>query len=411
MMLFLLFCFQNAFSQMQFIENKGQWNAQIKYKGEFKTGAFFLQNTGFRVVLNKPEDVQKKAMLKHGAHLSKTPVNPLDVFHSHAYQVDFVGANKNPEMVPEKIEHTYNNYFLGTDKSKWAGMCKLYTSITYKSIYPNIDIRYYSTLDKLKYDFIVYPGGDPSKIIMHYEGGVKLNIRNTELIVTTSVGEVKELSPYCYQTSATGSKNIKTEYRITDNDVSFSVGKYDKKETLIIDPQLIFSSFTGSTADNWGYTATPGPDGSFFAGGITFGTGFPVSLGAYQTAFANGDYDISILKFSPDGRQRLYATYIGGSGEEQPHSMIADAGGNLVIAGRSNSNNYPLLTGIPATGSNYDIVITKLNASGTAIMGSVKIGGSGNDGMNIKDKNNLLSLAHEDPLIRFPKFPISNSNA
>ncbi len=391
---------QPIVAQMQFVENKGQWNDQIKFKGDFKTGAFFLQKSGFTVVLNKPEDVQKKAILQHGAHLSPIKLNPCDSFHSHAYNVSFAGANSSPQIIPQKIEPSYNNYFIGNDKSKWAGNCKLYTSVTYKNIYPNIDIKYYSSLDKLKYDFIVYPGGDPSKIIMHYDGGVTLNIKNADLIVTTSVGDVKELSPYCYQTNLNGSKNINTTYLVSGSDVSFSVGKYDKNETLVIDPQLIFSSFTGSTADNWGYTATPGPDGSFFAGGITFGTGFPVSTGAFQTSFAAGNYDISILKFSPDGRQRLYATYIGGSGDEQPHSMIADASGNLIVAGRTNSINYPLLTSIPATGLNYDIVLTKLNAAGSAIIGSTKIGGNGNDGMNIKDKNNYTGATGDTSIRR-----------
>ena len=385
---------------MQFIQNKGQWNSQIKFKGEFKTGALFLQNDGFTVLLNKPEDVQKKASLKHGVHLTHIKLNPTDSFHSHAYSVSFKGANANPQIIPDKIEPSYNNYFIGNDKNKWAGNCRLYTSLTYKNIYPNIDVRYYSSSDKLKYDFIVYPGGDPTKIIMHYDGGVKLSLKNDDLIVNTSVGNVTELSPYCYQTNANGSKNINTKYRVAENDVSFNVGQYDKKETLIIDPQLIFSSFTGSTADNWGYTATPGPDGSFFAGGITFGTGFPVSLGAFQTAFSAGDYDISILKFSANGKQRIYATYIGGNNEEQPHSMIADANGNLIIAGRSNSTNYPLLTNIAATGSNYDIILTKLNAAGSAIIGSIKIGGSGNDGMNIKDKNNYVGVTGDTSIRR-----------
>ncbi len=77
---------------------------------------------------------------------------------------------------------------------------------------------------------------------------------------------------------------------------------YSSKETLVIDPSLIFSTFTGSTADNWGYTATPGPDGSFFAGGIVFGAGYPVSPGAFQNTFGggvdednNGAYDIGYL--------------------------------------------------------------------------------------------------------------------
>ena len=95
---------------------------------------------------------------------------------------------------------------------------------------------------------------------------------------------------------------------------------------------------------------------------------------------------MAIFKFSADGSQRVYATYIGGNGNEQPHSMITDAAGNLIIAGRSNSSNYPRVTGIPALGANFDIVITKLNAAGSGILGSVKIGGSNDDGVNIRPK-------------------------
>jgi gliding motility-associated-like protein len=385
----------NAFAQMEFVQNKGQWDKRVNYKADFNTGAFFLEKNGFTVLLNKPEDVKTLSEIKHGIRSPKSPKLPTlkdFIFHSFAYNVSFLGAAINPERIPDKPLPTYNNYFLGNDKNKWAGDCKIYNAVTYKNIYPNIDVRYYSTQNKLKYDFIVHPGGNPAAIALRYDGGVKLSIKNKSLIIGTSVGNVIELEPYSYQTNATVKADVVTRYVIKDNVVSFAVSKYDPAATLIIDPQLIFSSFTGSTADNWGYTATPGSDGSFFAGGVAFSNGYPASPGAFQTTYQGSapgsytTYDISVFKFSANGTQRLYATYLGGSKEEQPHSMIADAAGNLIIAGRSNSPNYPLLTTIPATGAGYDIVITKLNATGTALLGSVKIGGSGDDGVNIKDK-------------------------
>ena len=380
---------------MEFIQNKGQWNSKINYKGDFNTGAFFLENNGFTVLLNKPEDLQKLSEKKHGFIKKREASTNNDslVLHSFAYNVSFAGAALNPEKIPDKPLATYNNYFIGNDKSKWAGNCKIYTAVTYKNIYPNIDVRYYSTQNKLKYDFIVRPGGDVSKIVLQYSGAVKLSIENKKLIIGTSLGNVTELEPYSYQTNINVKQPVTTNYFVKNNTVTFAVSKYDAAATLVIDPQLIFSSFTGSATDNWGYTATPGIDGSFFAGGVVFDNGYPATTGAFQTTYqgttpgeyATG-YDISIFKFSPDGRFRMYATYIGGHGEEQPHSMIADASGNLIIAGRSNSDNYPLLTGIANTGTGYDIIVTKLNATGTALLGSVKIGGTGDDGVNIKDK-------------------------
>ena len=166
-----------------------------------------------------------------------------------------------------------------------------------------------------------------------------------------------------------------------------------QKATLVIDPSVIFSSFTGSAVDNWGYTATPGPDGSLFGAGIAYGPGFPTSPGAYSTTFNGGfnedqfaGIDIAIFKFSPNGSTRMYATYLGGSGNEQPHSMIVDAQGNLIVAGRSNSANYPVTRPLIGTGGAFDIVITKFNAAGNALLGSVRIGGSGDDGVNIRPK-------------------------
>jgi gliding motility-associated-like protein len=387
--LFLIITFllgTNAFAQMEFVQNKGQWNNRVQYKASFKTGAFFLEQKGFTVLLHNPEDLVNRGKYYHAIRQEKGNVNGNDIFHSHAYTVSFVGADANAERIPDKPLPTYNNYFIGNEKANWASDCKLFYAVTYKNVYPNIDVRYYSTQNNLKYDFIVHPGGNPALIAMQYDGVNSLAVKNKELIIGTSVGTLKELSPYTYQTGSTSSSTVLTKYKVKDNTVTLDVEDYDKNATLVIDPQLIFSSFTGSSEDNWGYAATPGADGSFFSGGIVFGSGFPVSIGALQTTFAGGDYDIAIFRFSANGSARVYATYIGGSEKEQPHSMIADAAGNLIVAGRTNSPNYPLLTSIPSTGSGYDIVITKINNTGTAILGSAKIGGSGDDGVNMNDK-------------------------
>ena len=381
---------------MEFVQNKGQWDKKVNYRGDFSNGSFFLENKGFTVLMHKADDLIK---LSEYTHSSVKKINPKEnipdtfTLRSAVYKVSFLGANNAAERIPDKVSLAYNNYFIGNDPSQWAGNCKIFGAVTYKNIYPNIDLRYYSDKEQLKYDFIVRPGGNPASIAMRYDGATSLSVKEKELIVQTSVGNVKELAPYSYQTGASGSSTINTKYVVRDNVVTFNVDKYDNAATLVIDPQIIFASLSGSTSDNWGYTATPGPDGSFFAGGISFASGFPVSPGAYQTIFNGGvtegvygGVDIAIFKFSPDGSQRIYATYLGGNGNEQPHSMIADAAGNLIVAGRSNSSNYPKVTNVPADGANFDIIVTKFNAAGSALLGSVKIGGSNDDGVNIRPK-------------------------
>ncbi len=391
----VLLCSTKIFAQVEFVQNKGQWNNKVNYRGDFSTGSFFLENKGFTVLLHKAADLQALSEYNHG-NVGKSPKDGAggsQILHSFAYNVTFLGANSNPLRVPDKTLPTYNNYFTGDDRSKWASDCKIYTAVTYKDVYPNIDVRYYSNGEQLKYDFIIRPGGNPNAIALRYDGGVSLNIKNKDLIIGTSVGDVKELEPYSYATGVSGRRDIPTKYVLRDNVITFDAGKYDLTSTLVIDPQIIFVSLTGSSSDNWGYTATPGPDGSFFAAGISFGTGYPVSPGAYQTTFNGGGgegpfsgYDIAIFKFSATGTTRLYATYLGGNGNEQPHSMITDPSGNLIVAGRSNSVNFPVLSGITSPRGGFDIVVTKFNAAGTALLGSVKLGGSSDDGVNIRPK-------------------------
>ncbi len=318
------------------------------------------------------------------------------IVHSFNYKVKFLGGAAKIQSVPEKASPSHNNYFIGNDRTRWAADCKLFQGVTYKNVYPNIDVRYYSDAGHLKYDFIVYPGGNVSKIAMQYDGPPEMLLKEKELIIKTPVGDVKELYPYSYQTNGQGKQEVECKYVLRNNVVTFQVKNYDPKQILVIDPSIKFSTFTGSIADNWSYTATPGPDGTLYAGGIAYGIGYQVSPGAFQTSFGGGveedqddGYDIAIFKFSSNGSNRVYATYLGGSGNEQPHSMIVDAQGNLIVAGRTFSANYPVTIpriGPPNSVLDYDIVITKFNAAGNGILGSVKIGGTGDDGVNIRPK-------------------------
>lgn len=408
LILTIIFISNSSIAQLQFIENKGQWDNKVAFKTDIPNGAFFLQKNGFSVVLHNTDDLKNLFDHEHGdmkadsnvggvknisSRSSLPPKKNLSI-RSHAYRVNFLGASNNAEAQPDKALATYNNYFIGNDKSKWQGNCKIYQGVTYKNMYPNIDVRYYTDAGTLKYDLIVHPGGNINNIALKYEGVDKLEIKNKELIIKTSVGEVKELYPYSYQVTKNGRTTLDCKYVVKNNVVKFKVKDYSPDETIIIDPTLIFSSFTGSSTSNWGYTATPGPDGSFFAGGISFGSGYPTSTGAYDEIWnngvdedGNGPYDIAIIKLSPDGVNRIYGTYLGGlKGNEQPHSMICDGQGNLIVAGRTTSTDFPVnVTDIGTTGD-YDIVITKFNAAGSALIGSVKIGGDGDDGVNIKPK-------------------------
>lgn len=415
----------NAFSQnyLEFIENKGQWDKNIRFKGDMSTGSFLLQDNGYRVVLYNKQDLTRIGESVH-AHGAKDPGQKETVsneevtkpgepqeLRGHAYEMRFLNANKNLQIIPDKPLDAYSNYFIGNDPAKWAANCQTYQALTYKNVYPNIDVRYYTANGVLKYDFIVHPGGNPSSIAMYFDGAENLRVKDGALQIKTSVEVVQEMAPYTYQLIDNSRKEIPCSYDVKGNIVQFRLGAaYSRTATLVIDPSVVFSTFTGSAPDNWGYTATYDASGNFYAGGIVFGKDgtFPVSNGAFQQSYQGGNtqtgeqggFDIAIMKFDPSGARRLYATYLGGgTGNEQPHSLVVDGAGNLVIAGRTTSTDYPVKGALQTygpLGGGWDIVVTKLNATGSALIGSVRIGGRGDDGVNIRHKYTTLGAESID---------------
>jgi hypothetical protein len=186
------------YRNIEFVENKGQWDPSIRFLGQVAAGAFYVQEKGFSVLQHDPADWAKMAEGMHRRGAQQSNERPA-VIHSHLYKVEFLDANEHPQIIPDKSLDTYNNYFIGNDPGRWAGNCKLFLGVTVKNIYPNVDIRYYSDNGNVKYDLVIHPGADLSRVAMKYTGAGSLELKNKELVISTSVGELKEKSPSTYQ--------------------------------------------------------------------------------------------------------------------------------------------------------------------------------------------------------------------
>jgi gliding motility-associated-like protein len=377
-----------AQAAFEFVENKGQWDGPFNFKSTTGYSDIYLKPNGITYVLKDAQNRNNIDEYRHG----HTTVDPVLKFH--AYELNFLGANKNAKLEGSKPQKMYYNYFLGNDASKWATGLHPYLTINYQQLYDGVNAKFYNDGSTLKYDLMVAPHADANKIVMQYIGVDKISIDKNKLIVKTSLGENQELEPYAYQYINGDKKEVDCKYVLEGNKVSFKLGKnYNEAYELIIDPTLIFCTFTGSGSDNWGYTATPGINGEFYAGGIVSGTGYPATTGAFQTTYGGGSVtagngfqcDIAITKFNATGSNAIYATYLGGSSNEEPYSIIEDnATGQLIILGRTYSNNYPTKFGCFDTTSNggSDILVTRLTAGATALVGSTLIGGPDDDGLN-----------------------------
>ncbi|HEX8531051.1 MAG TPA: PKD domain-containing protein, partial [Cytophagales bacterium] len=214
-----------------------------------------------------------------------------------------------------------------------------------------------------------------------------------------------------------GPQEVRSQYVLRGNVLSFAFpAGYRRDLPLVIDPYLVFSTYSGSFTDNWGFTATYDEAGNLYSGGIEFGTRFPATKGAFQVQFS-GQTDVAVLKYNPEGTQLLYATYLGGGGKEVPHSLIVNKANELVILGTTSSTNFPTTANaydrqlgrgpavdpfafdtINAQGNlltfssdfdyfnGSDLFVAKLNDAGTALIGSTFLGGTDNDGLHLPER-------------------------
>jgi gliding motility-associated-like protein len=384
-----------AHKHITFIENKRQWDEKVRFKSEMRGGALFFETNAITYSFTDPAYLDKLQAIKTGS--TQVTLDSLATYY--AYQMRFMGANANPKIEGHVPKDSYLNYYIGSDSSRWSSHVKQYEEITYKELYPGITLLLYEKDATYKYEFIIAKAVNPSLIQMHYEGADKVRLQDGNLLVQVGKHQTIERAPFAYQEMENGEKQ-KVECRFVrkGNTISFSVGKYNPEKELIIDPTLVFASYSGSVADNWGYTATYDYEGNLYGGGTVYASGYPATLGVFQAAYGGGSCDIAITKFSSDGTQNLFSTYLGGSNADAPHSLVVNSNNELYVLASTSSSNYPVTTGaydvsfnggtaVYITSQNYyssgsDIAISHFNASGTQLLASTYFGGSGNDGLN-----------------------------
>jgi gliding motility-associated-like protein len=382
-----------ASSPTPFVENLGQFHPRVSFRYDLGRTVYYLEKDGFTMKIRDEATTAK--YMEHLHH--QTPLQEDLTIKKHALKFKVVRANSGSVQEPIQPENYRLNYFLGNDPDRWARNVKAYGSVIHRDILPFVDLRYDATFQGIKYNWHVKPGGHPQMIGMNILGHAGLSVRDDQLLIQTSLGTVVEAIPLAYQVIKGDTISIPCSYVINADLVGYEVGEYNPDYTLVIDPVVIFSTYSGSRADNFGFTATYDRFGNLYAGGITDGdtSDYPVTPGAYDRTYnggtnaapANLACDITISKYDATGQNLLYATYLGGGDSDYPHSLVVNNENDLVILGTSYSDNYPTTATAyqkdkKSGTSNTDIIVSKLSEDGSTLMGSTYLGGDQNDGLN-----------------------------
>ena len=391
---------QNDF---EFVVNGGQWPNHVHAAAEVPGGKVYFENQGFTYDFIDTSPIGAV----HGSSVDPASLAGLPRIRRHTYRTSFIGANDRASAAFYEQSATHYNFFLGNDPVHWAGNVSAFGRMVYENLYPQVDLHLYTHDYALKYDFYLAPGADPSVIKVAYEGSDRLRLKNGRLLIETSINTVVEQPPLCWQPYGDERQIVDCAYALNGDELSFRFPKgYDPERMLVIDPVLLFSTYSGSTADNFGFTATYDDDGYLYAGSSAFGAGYPLTVGAYQQTWGGGDgqgalvgTDIAITKYDLTGTTRIYSTYLGGANDELPHSLIVNQQGELMVMGTTSSPNYPVTPGSFQTnfqggtsvtpigiGVQYvngsDIIVSRFSADGSNLLSSTFLGGSANDGVN-----------------------------
>lgn len=370
-------------AQTAFVPNAGQWNANVLFKADIRSGSAFISDRSVTYAFYNASEIEaiheRADSSGDPAARSRAEHSPV---HCYAYEMKFLDADRAVVSGRDRTNTTVS-YFIGNDAAHWAGGLPTYNSVHCAALYSGIDVVYYNKIAALKYDFLLKAGADPALIRMQYNGQKSLTIHNGALQIDAGFLTVREIIPAAYQVVNGKQHIVRCEYLLDGNTVSFRFPDgYDAALPLVIDPEVLASTYSGGTAMALGFTATYDDAGNIYAGGLVYSQGYPVTLGAYDLTFA-AMHDIGISKFDPAGSNLLYCTYIGGMDEEYPQSMIVH-GDNLYVLGSAGSTDFPV-TANAFDGTHNgvdDMVVFALNSTGSALQASTFVGGSGSDGQN-----------------------------
>lgn len=352
---------------LSFEANQGQTDPRVDFIG---------RGPGYTVFLKSGEAV----LALHGAAGSKdlpTSAKP----SAAVLRLQLVGANVSPRGAAGEQLSGSVNYLRGKDTARWRTHIPTYSKVRYPAIYPGIDLLYYGTQRQLEYDFIVRPGADPERIVVRVDGADKIVVDpDGDLVLTMSGASIRQRTPVIYQDIDGIRRQIAGGYVLRGvREVGFRVAAYDTSRPLVIDPVLFYSSYLGGAINDDGGSVAVDADGNAYITGRTSSTDFPTTVGAVRTSLT-GPTDAFVTKLDPAGAV-VYSTYLGGIGDEEARSIAVDGAGNVYMIGDTTSADFPTTAGAFQTiaGGLIDAFVTKLDPSGSALLYSTYLGGSGEE--------------------------------
>ncbi len=386
----------NSKQVINFKENKGQVCDQnymprpdVLYSGNANGLNFHLTKSGVSYQLQKV--VKWKDIEVEGA---KEKINTPEIISIYRIDINWLNSKTRPVIENTEASDGTDNYYL-QQCPNGALNVRSFGGVKYKDIYNGIDLKWYSKNNELEYDFIVKPFADPSQIQLQINGAERLSINNKgELIIKTPFGDIIEKAPKTYQYN----KIIASKWNIKGNILSFTLGEYDKKLPLIIDPAVrVWGTYYGGTLNEFGRGCKNDVSGNVYFSGYSASTTTTLiaTVGSFQSTYAGGAFDAYLAKFNASG-VRQWGTYFGGAADDFGLGLTVD-GTSSYITGYTNSTITALATAAAhqtVNAGGHDAFLAKFDQNGLRIWSTFYGGASTDVGFNCtKDASGNVYIA------------------
>jgi hypothetical protein len=332
---------------LSFEANAGQADARVKYLSRGRGYALFLTNDEAVLSLRSQNPEAGK---QNGEERASSPVagqaQAPNTQSGAVLRMKLKGANPRARVTVLDELPGKTNYFIGNDPKKWRTNVPTYAKVKYQNVYSGVDLVFYGDQQQLEYDFIVSPGTDPGFITFGLKGAEKLSVDGEgNLVVEVAGGAAQFQKPVIYQEIRGVRQEIAGGYVLdAAHQVGFQVGTYDHSKPLVIDPVLAYSTYLGGSREDTGSFIAVDASGNAYVIGATTGA-FPVTAGAFQTTFGGGIYNVFVAKLNSTGTALVYSTYLGGSGYDVGGGIAVDLSGNAYVTGQTSSSNFPTTAG------------------------------------------------------------------
>jgi uncharacterized protein (TIGR03437 family) len=326
---------------MNFEVNQGQANTEVRFIARGRGYQVFLTDTEAVLALQIAAKTSECGLRIAGCNKRSNAQSAIRNPQSKLLRFKLQNARSGSGVNGIDPLQTRSNYLIGNDPENWRTDIPNYSRVEYVDVYPGVNLAYYGTQQTLEYDFIVKPGADPGQITMGIEGAEKIELgQNGDIVLHVAGEKVLHRSPIVYQQIGGARQHVTSRYVLKGgNQIGFEVENYDATRSLVIDPIIDYSTFFGGIGSDESFAIAIDNQGNAYVTGSTYSNNFN-TFAPLQTTNRGGKYDAFVTKINASGSGIIYSTYVGGSGEDSGHGVAVDVLGNAYVAGITNSQDF-----------------------------------------------------------------------